>query len=292
VPSSPSGFTLVITDVPGVRVGHRTNAAARTGCTVVLPPPGAVASGEIRGGAPAERDFALLAPERTVQRVDAVMLSGGSVYGLAAVDGALRWCGEQGLGLETPAGPVPIVVGLSIFDLMAAEPGVRPTADDGYAACQAATDAPPETGVVGAGTGATVGAINGPDGVRPTGIGSASARNGDLIAGALAVVNAFGERLEPTVGDRPSYDALVAQPFTGNTTVAVVATNARIDKVGCYLVAQSAHDGFARTLEPAHTTMDGDAAVVIATGDTDASLEAVRLLAARAVELAIRQALG
>src|SRR5215208_4622073 len=133
----PAGIEHVITDVPGVRVGHYTNAAARTGCTVVLPPPGVVASGEIRGGAPAERDFALLAPERSVQHVDAVVLSGGSAFGLATADGAMRWCEERGIGLQTPAGRVPIVVGLSIFDLVTGDPKVRPTADDAYAACEA-----------------------------------------------------------------------------------------------------------------------------------------------------------
>jgi L-aminopeptidase/D-esterase-like protein len=280
----------VITDVPGVRVGHYTNAPARTGCTVVLPPPGVVASGEIRGGAPAERDFALLAPERSVERVDAIVLSGGSVYGLAAADGALRWCEERRMGLETPAGRVPIVVGLSIFDLMVAEPGVRPTADDGYAACAAATGDAQQTGPIGAGTGASVGNWRGPAHARPGALGSASERSGDLVVGALAVVNAFGDALQP-LGQRPGIDEMQVFPITGNTTLAVVATNARLPKLGCHLAAQSAHDGFARALEPAHTTLDGDAAVVFATGETDAPLEAVRALTARAVEAAIRQAL-
>jgi L-aminopeptidase/D-esterase-like protein len=281
----------VITDVPGVRVGHHTNAAGRTGCTVVLPPPGGVAGGEIRGGAPAERDFALLAPERSVQRVDAVVLTGGSVFGLAAVDGALRWCEDQQLGLYTPGGRIPIVVGLSIYDLLVAEPGVRPTADDGYAACSMATADPPETGRVGAGTGATAGNWRGPDAARPAGLASASERHGDLVVGALVVVNAFGDALKQPA-ERPSLDALRAPRFTGNTTLAVVATNARLDKIGCHLTAQSAHDGFARALEPAHTTQDGDAAIAIATGETEAPLDAVRMLAARAVESAIRLALA
>jgi L-aminopeptidase/D-esterase-like protein len=278
----------VITDVLGVRVGHYTDAAARTGCTVVLPPPGVVASGEIRGGAPAERDFALLAPERSVQHVDAVVLSGGSVWGLSAVGGALRWCEEQGVGLETPAGQVPIVVGLAIYDLLVAERGVRPTPDDAYAACAAATADAQQTGGVGAGAGASVGNWRGPDHARPSGLGSASERSGDLVVGALAVVNAFGDTLDPHE-PRPAVDELHSLPITGNTTLAVVATNARLPKLACHLTAQSAHDGFARALEPAHTTVDGDAAVVFATGELDAPLEVVRTLAARAVESAIRQ---
>src|SRR5215218_2096805 len=277
----------MITDVAGIRVGHYTDTAARTGCTVVLARPGAVASGEIRGGAPAERDFALLDPTRSVQRVDAVVLSGGSVFGLAAVDGALRWLEEQGVGLDTPAGPVPIVVGLSLFDLLVAERGVHPGAEDGYAACASATSDPPQVGGVGAATGATVGNWRGPDMARPGGLGSASERHGDLVVGALVAVNAFGDARD----ERADVDDLRAQLFTGNTTLAVVATNARLDKIACYLTAQSAHDGFARALEPAHTTQDGDAAVVLATGQIEAPLDAVRMLAARAVEAAIRQAL-
>ncbi|MEA2443809.1 MAG: hypothetical protein QOJ12_1101 [Thermoleophilales bacterium] len=284
----------VITDVPAIRVGHWTNREARTGCTVVLPPPGAVASGEIRGGAPAERDFALLAPERTVPGVDAVAIAGGSAFGLAASDGVARWCEEQGLGLETPAGRVPIVVGMAIFDLMAAEPGVRPTADAGYEAAAAASDGGAlETGRVGAGTGATVGGWGGPDRVRPGGLGSASERHGDVVVGALVVVNAFGEPIGGGAGRprlAPGYEAPFAGGPSRNTTVGVIATNARLDKTGCFLTAQSGHDGIARAIEPAHTTFDGDALVALATGATDAPLELVRALAARAVERAVHQA--
>jgi len=286
----------VITDVPGIRVGHWTESQAHTGCTVVLPPAGTVASGEIRGGAPAERDFALLAPEHTVQHVDAVVLSGGSVYGLSTVDGVLRWCGDHEIGLETPAGRVPVVVGLALFDLPVAER--RPTADDGYAACDSAADgAPLETGRVGAATGATVGTWRGYDRRRPGGLGSASERHGDAIVGALVAVNAFGEPIgtgdertpfEPATDVWPQVDATGGE--RANTTLAVVATNARLDKTRCLLVAQGAHDGYARSIEPAHTTLDGDAAIALATGEVDAPVDVVRALAARAVEAAIRQA--
>jgi L-aminopeptidase/D-esterase-like protein len=280
----------VITDVAGVRVGHWTNREARTGCTVVLPPSGSVASGEIRGGAPAERDFALLAPERTVPAVHAVTIAGGSVYGLAACDGVVRWCDEQGLGFATPAGPVPIVVGMALFDLMAAEPGVRPTAESGYLACEAAAGGDLETGRVGAGTGAKVGAWRGPSNVRPGGIGSASERHGDLVVGALMAVNAFGDPIRGA--ERPPFEPAWAAPFgpAQNTTIGVIATNARIDKTGCLLAAQSGHDGIARSIEPAHTTFDGDAIVALATGQVDAPLDVVRALAARAVEAAVHQA--
>src|SRR5215471_1080141 len=128
----------MITQVPGVRVGHWTDAQARTGCTVVLLPPGSVASGEVRGGAPGTREWALLAPERTVARVDAVVLAGGSAFGLAACDGVMRWCEERGIGFPTPAGVVPIVVGMVLYDLWVGDPSVRPSAGSGYAACEAA----------------------------------------------------------------------------------------------------------------------------------------------------------
>lgn len=260
----------------------------------MLPPPGAAASGEIRGGAPAERDFALLAPERTVPGVDAVLLTGGSAFGLAACDGVMRWCEERDVGLPTPAGIVPIVVGLALFDLPVAQAGVRPTAEAGYAACDAARPDPPATGAVGAAAGATVGTWRGLDRQRPGALGTAAERHGEVVVGALVAVNAFGDPIG-VGGERPPFepspDAWPPGPAQ-NTTLAVVATNARADKVDCLLTAQSAHDGYARALEPSHTSVDGDAAVAIATGAVDAPLDVVRALAARAVEAAIRQALG
>ncbi len=146
----------MITDITGLRVGHWTDPAARTGCTVVLFPDGTVASGDVRGGAPATRELELLDPRRTVSRIDAVVLTGGSAFGLAAADGAMRFCEERGLGFATPAGPVPIVVALALFDLAVGDPAARPGAAEGYAACAAATDGPVELGAVGAGAGATV----------------------------------------------------------------------------------------------------------------------------------------
>ena len=275
----------MITDVPGVRVGHWTDARARTGCTVVLLPPGAVASGEVRGGAPGTREWALLSPERLVAAVDAVVLTGGSAFGLAACDGVVRWCEEHGRGFPTPAGPVPIVVGTVLFDLAVGDPTVRPDAAAGHAAAQAATTGPVATGPVGAGTGATVNKWRGAGAARPGGIGTASARSGDCVVGALFAVNAYG--------DAPSGDDLpvVAPAFT-NTTIGVVATNAALDKVGCLLVAQAAHDGLARALEPAHATVDGDAVVAASVGAVEAPVDAVKVLAARAVEAAVRSVLA
>lgn len=271
--------------VPGVSVGHWTDSAARTGCTAIVFPEGTVASGEVRGGAPATREWALLDPQRTVDRVDAVLLCGGSAFGLAAADGAMAWLEERGRGFPTPAGPVPIVVAAALFDLAVGDPSVRPGPREGRAACDAAVEGAGAHGSLGAGTGATVGGWRGES--RPGGIGGGVQRAGELVVGALVVANAFGdvrgpERLEPLRGP---------EPFR-NTTLAVVATNGRLTKRDCMLVSQSAHDGLARALEPVHTEFDGDAAVAAATGAVEAQVETVRLLAARAVEDAVRSVLG
>jgi L-aminopeptidase/D-esterase-like protein len=273
----------VISHVPGVAVGHWTDAQARTGCTAILLPEGTVASGEVRGGAPATREWALLDPQRTVDRVDAVLLCGGSAFGLAAADGAARWLEERGRGFPTPAGAVPIVVAAALFDLGVGDPSVRPGPEEGRAACESARSGHVEAGAVGAGAGATVGRWRGEQ--RPSGLGGGLERHGELVVGALVAVNAFGdlrtgERLAP---------ALAPAPFE-STTLAVVATNGRLSKRECLLVAQSAHDGLARALEPVHTQFDGDAAVAAATGAVEAHVEVVRLLAARAVEDAVRAA--
>jgi L-aminopeptidase/D-esterase-like protein len=272
----------VITDVPGVLAGHWTDERALTGCTAILFPDGTRASGEVRGGAPATREWELLAPERTVDRIDAVMLCGGSAFGLAACDGAMHFCEEAGRGFPTPAGPVPIVVGAAIFDLAVGDASVRPGAAEGFAACAAAeSDEPPAEGLVGAGAGATVGKWRAEP--RPAGIGGATLRDGDLVVSALAVVNAFGDAYDPSRPPEPPH----AFPL-GNTTIAVVATNAELTKLDCLRVAQSGHAGIARALEPAHSAFDGDAVLAAATGGAQADPEYVRVLAARAVETAVR----
>ncbi len=288
----------MITDLSGVRVGHWTDEAARTGCTVVLLPAGTIASGEVRGGAPGTREWDLLAPERIVGRIDAVVLSGGSAFGLAACDGVARWCEERGIGLATPAGPVPIVVGAVLFDLGVGDPSVRPGADAGYAAAEAATGGAVATGTVGAGTGATASKWRGPEAAVPAGIGTATERRERLVVSALVTVNAFGDVVAPSgpaAEERPdpgpeAFPLGAGRTFWAleSTTIGVVVTNAALSKTGCFLLAQSAHDGVARSIEPAHTTLDGDAIVAAALGDVEAHVDEVRLLAARAVAQAVR----
>jgi L-aminopeptidase/D-esterase-like protein len=270
--------------IPGVAVGHWTDARARTGCTAIVLPEGTTASGEVRGGAPATREWALLDPQRLVDRVDAVLLCGRSAFGLAAADGAMRWLEQRGRGFPTPAGPVPIVVAAALYDLPVGDASVRPGPDEGWSACESAREGDVETGAVGAGAGATVGRWRGEQ--RDAGLGAAREHEDELLVGALVAVNAFGDL-------RGSGDGDPASGRLGeSTTLAVVVTNGRLTKGECFLVAQSAHTGLARALEPVHTQFDGDAAVAAATGQVDANVEQVRLLAARAVEAAIRSVLA
>ena len=285
----------MITDVAGVRVGHWTDPVARTGCTVVLLPAGSTASGEVRGGAPATRELDLLDPLRTVEHVDAVVLTGGSAFGLASADGVVRWCEERGLGFPTGAGPVPIVAALALFDLLDGDGAVRPGADDGYTACVAAEAGPIPLGRVGAGTGCLVAKWAGREQARPGGLGSATASAEGLTVSALVAVNAVGDRRVP--GEVrlpvPPVEGFAAPASPTNTTIGVVVTDARLTKVACHLTAQSGHDGLARALDPAHTAGDGDALVVAATGAVDhhAAASIVRSLAAYAVEAAVLDAL-
>ncbi|MGI9600258.1 MAG: P1 family peptidase [Acidimicrobiales bacterium] len=280
---------MAATGIDGVRVGHHTDAAARTGCTVVRFPEGTVASGEVRGGAPATREFALLDPQRRVDRLDAVVMSGGSAFGLAAADGVMDVLADEGVGFPTTAGPVPIVVGMSIYDLGVGDGSVRPTAADGRAAAIAAAGEF-AVGPVGAGTGATVGNWVGPDQATPGGIGWASVRHGDVTVGALLAVNALGGALraeDPLVRGVDAVGRWAEVAPGENTTVGVIVTDAAVTKSDCYLLAQGGHDGLARSLHPAHTRHDGDALVAASVGAHQADIDHLRVLAAAVVEAAV-----
>jgi L-aminopeptidase/D-esterase-like protein len=283
----------MLTDVPGVRVGHWTDATAETGCTVVILPPATVASGEVRGGAPATREFALLDPLHLVQHVDAVVLSGGSAFGLDAGSGVMTVLEREGRGFPTKGGPVPIVVGMSLYDLAVGDGSVRPGAEHGAVAAQSAARGEHAVGLVGAGCGATIGKWGGPATTEPGGIGTATVRSGDVVVSALIAVNALGWIDDgSTVADPgPRWSPPEVDPeaaLFGNTTIGVAVTNAVLDKVGCHLAAQSGHDGFARAIQPAHTVADGDALVVAATGELDADPAHVRVMTQHAVVAAIR----
>lgn len=279
----------------GVLVGHCTDPIGRTGVTAVLLPEGTVASGEVRGGAPGTREWALLDPHATVDRIDAVVLCGGSAFGLAACDGVVAHLETAGRGW--PVGQiarVPIVVGMVIFDLAVGDPHARPTAADGARAAAAATPKEwPETGPIGAGTGATTGKWRG----RPQqgGIGAASLT--DDVSGAvvacLAVCNAAGDIRDPAAGDPDLPSPTAGLGLAGaNTTIGLVVTDAALTKLECSLLARAAHDGLARAVEPVHTASDGDAFVAAATGTATGPADSrrLRVLATRAAEAAVRAA--
>lgn len=277
----------MITRVQGVRVGHWTDPAGATGCTVVIPPPGTVGSGEVRGGAPGTRETDLLRPGMLVQEVNAVLLTGGSAFGLAAADGVVRWLEERGIGFDAQLARVPIVPAAVVFDLAVGDPNARPGPDAGYAACEAASHEVAE-GRVGAGTGATVGADH-----APGGVGTASVSDEGAMVGALAVVNAYGAVVDddgrPVAGEVPDPDAAPAWPGT-STVLGVVATDAGLSKERAHLLAVAAHDGLARAVSPAHTMWDGDTVFTLATGATQAPQRALERMAQVALAEAIRRA--
>lgn len=304
----------MITEVPGVRVGHWTDPVGLTGCTVVLPPPGTVGSGEVRGGAPGTRETDLLRPGMLVREVHAVLLTGGSAFGLAAADGVMRFLEERGIGFDTGVARVPIVPAAVVFDLALGDPGARPGPEAGYAACLAASAGPVEEGSVGAGTGATVAKLRGPHRQRKGGVGSAAERRGAVVVGALVVVNALGEVLDEEgnvlAGARPGPDLEPGPPWPGagqtgdgprpegpaglrpgaNTTLAVVATNAALEKEGAHALAVAGHRGLEAAVRPSHTIWDGDAVFSLATGGAEAGQDELSEMAERAVATAVRRA--
>lgn len=291
-----------LTAIEGITVGHATNTAARTGCTVILCPSGATAGVDVRGAAPGTRETDALRSGRLVQKAHAVLLTGGSAFGLDAAGGVVQYLEERNVGF--PAGPVrvPIVPAAVIFDLRVGDAKVRPDREMGYQACQNATDAPVEMGAIGAGTGATVG--KGP-GVTPApgGVGSACVcLDSGLIVAAITVVNALGNVVDPTTGEilaggtengnlvditERLLDANNIVRGT-NTTIGVVATNATLTPAEVNRVAEVAHDGMARAIRPAHTMFDGDTLFALATGaHTGSSMNTVGILAAEVVAEAI-----
>ena len=279
----------MITEIEGIRVGHWSDHEASTGCTVILFPEMTVASGEIRGGAPATRDFSLLNPSRLVQHVNAVVLSGGSAFGLSACEVVMEYLELEGVGFKTGSGIVPIIVGLSLFDLSVGSANVRPGPDQGKEAAKNAS-AKSEVGRLGAGAGATVSKWRGKEFAQPGGLGGGVLSEGELIVACLIAVNASGDidnGTTPSLIKEGNFVFPEALPFE-NTTIGVVATNAKMDKSACYLASQSAHDGYARALFPSHTSGDGDAVVFAATGEIEADLGTVRALTTLVVEAAIK----
>ena len=296
-----------LTSIDGIRVGHDTLEG--TGCTVVLAGAGAIAGVDVRGSSPGTRETDLLKPVNTVDRVQAILLAGGSVFGLEAATGVVQYLEEKGLGYKTRHAPVPIVPAAILYDLGIGDPRIRPDQASGYRACSRASAGPVEEGNVGAGTGATVGKIFGMERAMKAGIGSSSVKVGDLTVAALAAVNAVGDIVDPHSGKlvagartpdgrslintmREILDGNVASRAgrLQNTTLAVVATNARLDKTELTKVAQMSHDGFARAINPVHTPSDGDTVFSLAAGTVEARLGLVGALAAEVTSRAIVRA--
>ena len=274
-----------ITDVAGIEVGHFSDARRPTGCTVVMAREGAVAGVDVRGAAPGTRETDLLAPGNLVTHIHAVMLAGGSAWGLAAADGAVRWLEERHIGLDVRYGTLPIVCAAVLFDLPVGDARIRPDADAGYAACTAASSAAPAEGNVGAGSGALVGKLFGIERAMKGGIGSASVTVGGVTVGALIACNALGDVLDPDTARvvagartadghglldtrRALLRGELPRPLLAgtNTTLGVIATDAALDKVQANRLATVAHDGLARAINPVHTMSDGDTLYALATG--------------------------
>jgi L-aminopeptidase/D-esterase-like protein len=305
-----------ITDVPGIRVGHADDPEALTGCTVILCERGAVGGVDQRGGAPGTRETDLLRPMHLVQKVHAVLLAGGSAFGLEAAGGVVRYLEERGVGFNVRTARVPIVPAAILFDLGVGRGDTRPDAAMGYAACQQATSDPPAQGNAGAGMGATVGKLFGLAGAMKAGIGTASLEAGGVTVGAIVAVNSLGDVVDPESGEilaglRPVRRGPLRLggrgPFAGsmkmmasragrtvlrlatrgNTLIGVVATDARLTKDEANQVAMMSHDGVARAIRPAHTMLDGDTLFSLATGRRRADVNLVGACAAEVVARAI-----
>jgi len=316
----PTKLNNAITDIPGIRVGHAQDREALTGCTVVLCEKGAMGGVDQRGGAPGTRETDALHPLHLVNVVHAVVLSGGSAFGLDSASGVVRYLEERGVGFAVREVRVPIVPAAILFDLGIGRADVRPGPDMGYRACLEASADPPAEGNVGVGTGATVGKIFGMAGAMKAGVGTASLEIGrGVIVGAIAAVNVFGDVVDPNTGrivagarcvkkgplkiGKGPYFAdtqhvmrtLVGRTVLGfaareNTVIGVVATNARLDKEQVNKVAQMAQDGLARTIRPAHTMLDGDTVFTLATGEKRADVNIVGAFAAEVFAQAILRA--
>lgn len=312
--ASPQLTPLPITSIEGFCMGHATNLEAGTGCTVIVAPRGAAAGVDVRGGAPASRETDLLRPENTVEAIHAVCLSGGSAYGLEAASGVARELEQRGIGLDTGPALVPIVCSSCIFDLAFGDAHVRPGTTDGIAATRAALDDPSQNGLtegcVGAGTGATVGKLNGPACAMKGGLGARAYQLGALKVGAIAVVNACGNACDPVTGNAIAgmrrtpdsseivnmEEAMLAAGLHAqmpldrtNTTISCIVTNARLTKAQATKVSQMAADAYAHVIRPTHTTNDGDTIYVLASGEIDETvpLDVMGLATTRALEAAL-----
>ena len=301
---------IPITDIQGIRIGQTENAEAATGCTVLIAENGMRAGLDVRGGGPASRESQLLNPLMAAQTIHAIVLSGGSAYGLGTANGVMQYLEEHGYGYDTGFALVPLVAQADIYDLSVGSPSVRPDPAMGYEAARRAFEEPNyRDGNYGAGCGATVGKIGGMETCMKTGIGSYAVRIGELEIGAVVVLNALGDvfdwktgkqiaglRTEDGTALRSTEEymkqsiAAVDNKFTGNTTLAVVITNAKFDKSQLCKIAGMGHDGYARSIRPVHTSADGDSIYAVSVGEVEADQDLVGILAAEVISEALKRA--
>ena len=293
-------------EIEGLKVGHAQDLNAATGCTVLICESGATVGVDVRGGAPATRETDLLDPVNLVQEAHAILLTGGSAFGLDAAAGVMEYLEENGIGFDVRVTRVPIVCGAALFDLTVGDHRVRPDKAMGYRACLNAQAGECSQGCVGAGTGASVGKVLGMDRAMKSGLGCFALQVETLKVGALVAVNCLGDVVDPQTGKKlagllnanldglDDTEAVMIQSFadkknlfSGNTTIGVVATNASFGKAQAAKVASMAHNGYARTMRPAHSMVDGDTIFAVSNGGVEADLSVVGLLAARAMERAV-----
>ena len=297
-----------ITGIRGFQIGNAENLQAATGVTAIIAEHGATAGVDVRGGGPATRETDLLKPENMVQQINAVVLSGGSAYGLEAGSGVMNYLEEKGLGFDVGVGIVPIVCGASLFDLVVGDSKVRPDREMGYAAAENAFAGIFDTGNHGAGTGASVGKYRGPQRMMKSGLGSSAVEVGELQIGAVSAVNALGDVFDQegkqlagllsedgsemlSTSEAVKEDiARMFNVFKGNTTISCILTNGKLTKAECTKLAAIAHDGYARAIRPVHTTADGDTIFVMATGETEVNFDALAIMATEQIAAAIEDA--
>ncbi len=301
--------SIHFSDVEGFSVGHAQDLTAATGCTVILCEEGAVAGVDVRGGAPGTRETDLLNPVNGVEKIHAVLLAGGSAFGLDAAAGVMQYLEARRVGFDVKVTKVPIVCGAVLFDLAIGNHRIRPDKEMGYRACLNATNKECPEGNVGAGTGATVGKLLGMGRAMKSGLGTAGLQVGDLKVGALVAVNCLGDVADPRSGrilagllseDLTTFsntEETMAKdykgqknPFESNTTIGVIVTNARLSKAQANKLASMAHNGYARTIRPCHTMLDGDTIFALGRGTVDADLSAVGMLSAKVMEEAVTRA--
>ena len=297
---------IQFTDIEGIQVGNAQDLKARTGCTVIICEEGATAGVDVRGGSPGTRETDLLNPQNAVDKIHAIILTGGSAFGLDAASGVMKYLEERNVGFDVQVTKVPIVCGAVLFDLTVGDYRVRPDLEMGYKACLDASRGRCPNGNIGAGTGATVGKLFGPDRAMKGGLGSYAIEIGNLQMGAIVAVNCLGDVINPDTGEIlaglmdekkekmiGTEDALIREYggnkniFSGNTTIGAIVTNGKFTKAQANKLASMAHNGYARAIRPVHTTFDGDTIFAMATGKVEADVNVVGTLAVKAMERAI-----